>query len=220
MEMFSSSDPIFEFRGPFGVPVQIAPSIFMLVFIYVSFNGSPQSIFYDLVFLILLVGSIFLHEVGHAWGCIVQKIPVRRIMMHGGGGFCERARSASRYEDELIVAMGPIVNLFIWAIASLALPFVQNEILYWVIDVLAYINIFLALLNLMPVMPLDGGKLFHLLLMRFMHHGTATVISGTVGLIVAVLWIPMMLFSYVSFGLVLFFFPSIILHWQMLRRLA
>ena len=36
--------------------------------------------------------------------------------------FCERSRSASVKQDELIVAMGPIVNLVIWALASLSLP--------------------------------------------------------------------------------------------------
>jgi len=70
----------------------------------------------------LLTGSIFLHELGHAWGTIVQGIPVRRIMIYGGGGFCERSRSASVKQRELIVAMGPIVNLVIWAFASLSLP--------------------------------------------------------------------------------------------------
>ena len=44
-----------------------------------------------------------LHEMGHAWGALVQGVPVRRIMLHGGGGFCERARSATAREDELIV---------------------------------------------------------------------------------------------------------------------
>jgi hypothetical protein len=69
-----------------------------------------------------LVGSIFLHELGHAWGATVQGVPVRRIVINGGGGFCEQARSATRRQDELIVAMGPIVNLTIWAAGSLAAP--------------------------------------------------------------------------------------------------
>ena len=49
-----------------------------------------------MAFLAMVVGSIFLHEMGHAWGCLVQGIPVTRIVMYGGGGLCERSRSASR----------------------------------------------------------------------------------------------------------------------------
>ncbi|MBV1867681.1 MAG: site-2 protease family protein [Marinosulfonomonas sp.] len=173
---------------------------------------------YDLAFLALLIGSIFLHEMGHAWGCLVQGLPVRRIMLYGGGGFCEHARSPSRYEQELIVAMGPIVNLAIWAVASLIEPFLPNGNLAWAVYMLANINIFLAIFNLLPVHPLDGGKLFQLLLMRFMSPRTATRISGGVGVLIAVIWVPMMIFSYLYLGLVLFFIPPIALHFQMLRR--
>lgn len=216
--MFSDTNPIFEFRGPFGVPIQIGQSIIILFLIFVSFSSGVTAMIYDLSFLGLLIGSIFLHEIGHAWGSLVQGIPVRRIMLYGGGGFCERGRSASRYEDELIVAMGPIVNLTIWAIASLISPYLPYGNLAWAVDTLAYINIFLALFNLLPVMPLDGGKLFQLLLMRFLNPGIATRISGGVGLFIAILWIPMMALSYLVFGLVLFFMPPIGLHWQMVRR--
>jgi len=218
--MFSDTNPIYEFRGPFGVPVQIGSSIFILFLVFVSFNSGPAVMLYNLVFLGLLIGSIFLHEVGHAWGCLIQRVPVRRIMLYGGGGFCEPTRSSTRYEQELIVAMGPIVNLVIWAVASLIAPMLPAGDLAWAVNMLAHINIFLALLNLLPVMPLDGGKLFQLLLMRFMKPGTATRISGGVGLVIAVLWIPMMVLCYLTFGLVLFFIPPFGLHLQMLRRAA
>lgn len=58
------------------------------------------------MFFPILPGSIHLHELGHACGNPAQVVPVNRIMLYGGGGFCERTRSATRYEQELIVAMG------------------------------------------------------------------------------------------------------------------
>jgi Zn-dependent protease len=165
----------------------------------------------------MLIGSIFLHELGHAWGCRIQGVPVRRIMLHGGGGFCEQSRSASYDQQELIVAMGPIVNLAIWAIASLAVPMVTSGTASWALYWLAQINLFLALFNLLPVHPLDGGKLFQLLLLRFLPAPAATRISGGVGLVLAALWIPGMIWLYFNVGLVLFFFPPVRLHLQMLR---
>ena len=79
-------------------------------------------------------------------------------------------------------------------------------------------NGFLALLNMMPVHPLDGGKLFELLLHRFLRAEHAIRISAIVGLVIAVLWVPMMVMWFMASGVVLFFLPSIRLHWDMLRR--
>ncbi len=39
---------------------------------------------YDIMFVLILFGSIFLHEFGHAWGRLIQGIPVTRIMLYGG----------------------------------------------------------------------------------------------------------------------------------------
>jgi len=216
--MFGSSKVIYEFRGVFGVPVQIGSSILLLVFLFLSFGSSGAQLFYNAIFLGLVLGSIYLHELGHAWATLIQGIPVRRIMIYGGGGFCERTRSANARQDELIVAMGPIVNLTIWAVASLVWPYMPEGILMWAVNLLAWINLFLAIFNMIPVQPLDGGKLFHLLLLRFMSPGMATRIAGGVGLVIAVLWIPAMILAYIKLGFLLFFIPPISLHWQMLRR--
>ncbi|MEL7104810.1 MAG: site-2 protease family protein [Pseudomonadota bacterium] len=211
-----NDQPIFEFRGPWGVPVQIGSSLILLALIFVSFTGTARDITYDLVFFGLVLGSIFLHELGHAWGCLIQGVPVRRIMIYGGGGFCEHARSTSAHVDELIVAMGPIVNAVIWAVASLALPFVADPNLSWVVSSLAWINGVLLVLNLVPVMPLDGGRLFQLMLRRVMPGHVATRVAGAVGLVLAVLWIPAMIGCYLVFGMMLLFIPPIGLHWRML----
>ncbi len=216
--MLHDSKVIFEFRGPFGVPVQIGSSIFLLVLLFMSFSSSATQIYYNAIFLAMVIGSIFLHEMGHAWATLIQGIPVRRIMIYGGGGFCERTRSASVKQDELIVAMGPIVNLAIWAVASLAWPYMPEGQLMWAVNMLAWINLFLAAFNMIPVQPLDGGKLFQFLLLRFLSPGMATRIAGGVGLVIAVLWIPAMVLAYIKLGFLLFFFPPIGLHLQMLRR--
>ena len=215
--------PVFEIRGPWGVPIQVGASILLLGLVVLSLGRSTSDLYYlyyDAIFLLILVGSILLHELGHAWGCLIQGVPVRRVMLWGGGGFCEPSRSTSAYEDELIVAMGPIVNLTLWALASLIAPVLPYRDLGWIAATIAHVNLFLALLNLMPVMPLDGGRLFHLLLLRVTRRDLALRIAGGVGLVIAVLWVPLMVALYFGMGLFLIFFPSILLHWQMLTRRA
>ncbi|MEL7027006.1 MAG: site-2 protease family protein, partial [Pseudomonadota bacterium] len=142
--------------------------------------------------------------------------PVRRIMLYGGGGYCEPSRSATAYEDELIVAMGPIVTAVLWAVSSLALPFVSDPNLGWVLSSVAWINGVLLVLNLIPVMPLDGGRLFHLGLLRVFPGSVATRLAGGIGLVLAIAWVPAMIAGYVFFGMALLFIPPILLHWRML----
>ena len=221
--MNGSGSTILEFRGPFGVPVVIQSSIIFLGLILIGFSGGVANLIYSAIFFAMLVLSIFLHEFGHAWGCIVQGVPVRRVVIFGGGGFCEYARAPTPYQSELIVAMGPIVNFAIWAVISLGHTWIggglvfDNYYLTIALLDLAWINLFLGILNMIPVVPLDGGRLLQLGLMRFFPAATATRITGGVGLAFSVLWFPAMFFSFVFYGLVLFFFPSIRLHYEMLR---
>ncbi len=214
--MFSGSFPLFEFRGPWSIPIQIGASIVFLPLILIDFGGDARSLAFDLMFVAILLVSIFLHELGHAWGSIVQGVPVHRIVLSGGGGYCERSRSATRHEQELIVAMGPIVTLTLWAGAGLVAPFVEDPELAWVFWTISSVNGFLAVLNLLPVNPLDGGKLFGLAMHRFFDASVATTINGAVGLVCAVLWVPLMIYGFVEFGFILFFVPSVLLHWRML----
>jgi Zn-dependent protease len=215
--MFSDGTTVFEFRGPFGVPIQISSSFVMLAVFIVIMGGGMASLPFQLAFVGMIFVSILLHELGHAWACIVQGIPVERILIHGGGGYCLPARQPDRHQDEFVVAMGPIVNLALWAIASLLAPFVNDPMLFWGLHLFALINIFLAIMNMIPVMPLDGGKLFQYLLRRFVDNDQARRIAGGVGVLICVLWIPAMIYFYIYLGFILLFFPSIRIHWQMLN---
>ena len=237
--MFQDTNPVFEFRGPFGIPVQIGGSIFLLLAFF-AYTGSGD-IAWTAAFVVMLMASIFLHEMGHAWACLVQGVPVRRVMLYGGGGFCERARSATAHQQELIVAMGPIVNLVLWALASLASDALWTNVfanasaytdptlilsspqarLAEYLGLFAHINGFLAVFNLLPVQPLDGGKLLHLVMLRLTPQHLAMTITGGIGLVLSILWIPGMLIAFGMGWWLLFFIPSIPLHYGMLRgRLA
>jgi len=215
--MFTDETPVFEFRGPMGVPIQVGNSLFFLMILLTGL-GSGGDFFFGFLFAAAIVGSIFLHELGHAWGALVQGVPVKRIMLYGGGGFCQMARSTSAYEDELIVPMGPIVNLTIWAVGSLLLPFFEGGMGGWILWQLAQINLMLALFNLLPVMPLDGGRIFHLLLLRIFEPTLAVRIAGVVGLLFVFFWIPLAIFGFFLFGFVLLFVPSLAIHWEMVMQ--
>lgn len=227
--MFGNEPTLFEFRGIFGIRVEVRQSLVLLALLYVVLSvGSMQGLIDALITVGLIVLSIYLHELGHAWGCRVQGVPVERIVIFGGGGFCEHRRSSAR-QDELIVAMGPIVNLILWAIASIwvnsvvggltslrDLTPVMAELLYWA-NLLALINIALFFFNMVPVQPLDGGKLFYLGLLRLMPAGRALRLAGTVGVVFCVLWWPGLFALYWLTGWLLLFAPSFRQHRAMMR---
>lgn len=234
-----SEKPLFTWFGPWGVPVQVMPSTAFLLLIFVGLSASSvEAMAWGLNMFALLVVAIFLHELGHAWGAHVQGIKVHRIVIHGGGGFCAH-RSAGARASELIVLMGPLVNLALWAILSLgawailpAFPSYEAtdevweaffathsarfEVIYW-LETAAEINLMLFILNMIPVQPLDGGKLMHLWLLRVMRPDVALLVTGGFGVLFTLLWIPAMIGVYVYMGFVLLFFPSLRLHWEMLR---
>ncbi len=224
--MLQDDTVVYSFHGPMGVRVDVGQSIAALIVFLVLLSGG--AVIDSMIFATILFASIYLHELGHAWGCKVQGISVRRILLHGGGGLCERSRSATAYEQELIVAMGPIVNLAIWAVASLmqwwmwsnlgnAAPsalFLEMSYILWTV---IWLNLALVIFNMIPVQPLDGGKLLHLILLRMAPADVAQRVTGGVGLILSVAWIPAAIYAYLTFGWILFFLPSIPAHYRMVR---
>lgn len=225
--MYGNDRAVYRIETPFGFPVEIRLSIVMLAVLFLLFSaGSVQGAIDALILVAMILTAIFLHEMGHAWGCMVQGIAVRRVVIFGGGGFCEH-RPSSYKQDELIVAMGPLVNIGLWAISSLianwgamqldeATPDWQYYALYWV-DTFGLINLALFCFNMVPVQPLDGGKLFHIAMRRLMPPLAALRITGIVGVVFSVLWWPGLLFLFLSSGWLLFFAPSLKLHLAMMR---
>lgn len=214
----SSDQTLFEHRGPFGIIVEFRQSVLFLLGLILFLGFNSENILGSLAWPAILIGSIYLHEIGHAWACKVQGIPIREVVIHGGGGYCLPARSMTRREDEFVTAMGPIVNLALWAMSSLLVDVVPSGDLRYVLSMVAQINIFLAIFNLFPMMPLDGGRLFRLILARVMHPIRATRIAGGVGLLACGIWLGVLILGVASGGFLLLFFPQFGVHWRMMRH--
>ena len=105
-----------------------------------------------------LVG-VLLHEVSHSVVAIRRGVPVKRIRLMIFGGVSELAHEARTPGDEfLIAASGPIssaaMGVLFLAATNLTSSAVLNPTLRWV----GWINIWLAVTNLLPGIPLDGGR--------------------------------------------------------------
>ena len=192
--MLQTGPIIFRFNGVFGLPVEIGQTLAFLVFLFVGLTlMAGGSVLWVLVVIAMILGIIYLHELGHAWASLIQGVPVRRIVLHGGGGFCEQARSATAHQQEFIVAMGPLVNLALWAIGSLAADWAWTTgigagMLGHYLSLFSMLNLMFFIFNLIPVQPLDGGRLLQLVLLRFVPPRMAMQITGAIGLVFAILW--------------------------------
>jgi stage IV sporulation protein FB len=73
-------------------------------------------------------------------------------------------------------------------------------------------------LNLIPVQPLDGGRLFELALHRFLEPPAVHRVAGAVGLVIAILSLPAMPVAFAVYGLFLLVIPEFFVHWNMFRH--
>lgn len=211
--------------GLFGAPVHIHVSLVFLLLFFLTMGGaaSPEAFGGVMVFVTLVLLAILLHEWGHAWGAYIQGIKVEKVVLYGGGGLCYSGPSSTT-EREFIVAMGPIVNLALWAISSLLADHIfgmdmasrsTQHMIVQHLDLFASINLFLFIFNMLPMQPLDGGKLLNLVLLRVLQPARADRVTGMIGLAMCLLYLPLMAWVYFTLGFVLLFLPSFRIHRDM-----
>ena len=113
-----------------------------------------------------VVGSVLVHELGHAFVSLARDVPVRGITLFALGGVTESTREARSARDEFaIVGVGPFASLVLAALLGLAyVPFQSSALVGGLLGLLAWTNLLLAAFNLVPGYPLDGGRLLRSLL--------------------------------------------------------
>ncbi len=119
-----------------------------------------------LVTALLFFASILLHELGHSVVAIRRGIPVHSITLFIFGGMAQTKRDADTARTEFWVAIaGPLVSLALaglfYLLSDLLTPYAEEVGL--ACDWLASINLMVALFNLLPGFPLDGGRVFRAL---------------------------------------------------------
>ena len=161
----------------FGFPIEVNLSFLAVPIIALLFWGGISG----LIAVLILFASVILHELGHALTARHFKVPVVGIELHLLGGAAKMLGQPKRANDEvLIAAAGPAVS-FALGIAGLVLsPLFEVVGLYLGADifrVIGWINIVLGVFNLLPALPMDGGRILRALLTRKFEYVRATEIS-------------------------------------------
>jgi Zn-dependent protease len=182
-----------------GIDVAIDASWFIIAFLLVytlGFVQFPQelhprsfsaradvvSITLGVVTCLLLFASVLAHEFSHSWMAIRRGIPVQRITLFIFGGIAQISAEPDRPSTEFLIAiMGPLMSLALATIFGAAWIWLQILIsarvvgagltpLILLVSVLAQINAQLALFNLAPGFPLDGGRVFRAIMWAATHN--------------------------------------------------
>jgi len=190
----------------FGIDIAIHPSWFVIfglftfslatgLFPRIYSTWSPAEAWIAAaVATILLFASVLAHELGHSLVARAQGIPVTNITLFLLGGVSTLEKeAASPGREALMAGVGPLVSLVIglvsWAAANLlsAPQPVQAVLLY-----LGLANVTLAVFNLLPGFPMDGGRVLRALLWwRTRDRVRATQGAATVGQVVGYLFIAL-----------------------------
>ena len=160
-----------------GIPVRIDRSWLLIAgFVAYLFYGRFQAPLPDAQFpllaalallgALLFFASILAHELGHALTSLDRKIPVLAITLFAMGGVTESTQEASRARDEfVIVGIGPFISLVLAGLFGLLFTAVESVgPLAVVAGNLAWANLALAVFNIVPGYPLDGGRLLRSIL--------------------------------------------------------
>jgi Zn-dependent protease len=141
---------------------------------------------------IMLFVSVLLHELGHSVVAQRHKVPVPSITLFLFGGVSQiGAEPPSANAEFLIAAAGPLVSFILAILFYSVQPVVAGiEPLLGLAKYLAYVNLALALFNLIPGYPLDGGRVFRAIVWAITGNmRRSTVIAANTGRLFAFLFI-------------------------------
>lgn len=154
------------------VPVMVGPSLLVLIGLFTFWLGrdfltrpaleAPVTAWgAALVTSVLFVACVLAHEIGHAVTSLDRGVPVRSITLFLLGGVTESVGEPETARDEfVIVGVGPLTSLLLAALCGLAVVVLPNfSPAELVAGHLAWLNGAMAVFNLVPGYPLDGGRL-------------------------------------------------------------
>ena len=154
-----------------GVPVSVAPSWVLSVVVIgalgvpvvmqvIPGTGSVVAVGVSVLLGILLGASVLAHELGHCVAARLLGMDVAAVRLYLLGGVSELQRvPRSPREEAIIAGAGPAVSGVLAGVAWLIAQLIPEDTVAWLLVMLvALSNVVVALFNLLPALPLDGGR--------------------------------------------------------------
>ncbi len=193
---------------PFGIPVLISPYWFLIAGLFVLFYASnldasirsaATRYVVAAAFVVLLYASVLVHELSHCVVARAFKLPVRRVLLYPLGGYSEIEQEPPTPGQEFLVsAAGPVVSLGLAAAGFGLLTVIPRGLPHVLIEQLVLANLLVGIFNLLPGLPLDGGRILRAGIWRVTRRpGTATIWAAWSGrgLAVALVLVPLAFYN-------------------------
>ncbi len=179
---------------------------FPLILIFAAFqfgvvSGVLSGALFGVVAISLLFVLVTLHEFGHSFAAQYYGLDVKQIVLSPIGGVAQLEEMPDNPVQELVIALaGPAVNLAAALLMGLAVLVFGLDVVnplailggtagFGLGALFSYVfvyNIFLAVFNMIPAFPLDGGRVLRALLAMRLDYVQATNIASTVGRVAAI----------------------------------
>jgi Zn-dependent protease len=166
--------------------------LLFLVWIFIAgyITGGPQAAWESLLFIVLLFACVLAHEFGHIFTARAFGVATPDVTLLPIGGVARLERIPEKpYEEFLVAIAGPAVNVVI-ALVLIAMAGARldqgslaavESARVSMIDRLAAVNLFLAVFNMIPAFPMDGGRVLRALLATRLGFVRATEIAAAIG---------------------------------------
>lgn len=151
-------------RIPGKIPIIIHPFFWIIALILGWIN--TFSLVGMLIWLVVIFVSLMVHEFGHALTAVAFGQKAHIELMALGGLTFHDGKKLKLWQDFIVVLMGPLAGFVLFGITF----FIRGAIspasvyLYYMFTVFVYVNLFWSIVNLLPVMPLDGGQLLRIIM--------------------------------------------------------
>jgi Zn-dependent protease len=188
-----------------GIPLNLHWSWFAFLAFVVLLNG-PLS----LIFVLLLFMLVILHEYGHCAAAQYLGFNVVNVTIYPIGGVAQIEFGLARPKDEIIIALaGPAVNLVLGLLSLLVASgayLLQEPYTFLLAVILTYMNLGLLVFNMLPIFPMDGGRVLRGLLTLWIGFESATWWAVRSGQTLCVLGVVLAIFFLGNPLLALIFF--------------
>jgi Zn-dependent protease len=178
----------------FGITVVIHWT-FLLYAAYDLFGvaNNGGNVPHELLYLILLFGTVLVHEFGHALSCMAVGGDALHIVLWPLGGIAFVQPPPKAWAWLVSTVCGPLVNAILWPIfwvicKQWALPYlwegnttVLGEFVASACIYMWSINKGLLLFNLIPAFPMDGGRMLQEILWMIIGYGKSMMVAGMIG---------------------------------------
>ncbi len=179
----------------FRIPLELHASFFIVPLYLASESWKTSQwtgVYWSMLTCSMVFACVVLHELGHALAARRFGIETERILLLPFGGVAQLRRLPQTATRELLVTLaGPAVN---FTIAALLLPLMTRAPFYGgipnnaraLLDYAVYFNAIMGTFNLIPVFPMDGGRLLRASLSYKLGFNKATRITAQLGTFLAV----------------------------------